>query len=147
MSDSLQPQGLQRPRLPCSSVSPGLCSNSCPIKSMMPSNYLILCHTVLLLSSVFPSTRVFSNELALCIRQQKYWSFSFSISSSSEYSGLISFRIHWFDLLAVQGCYVWQALKEKFWRKKISGSVERIHYFGHKDQISSFQSILVLVLA
>ena len=70
---------------------------------MMPSNYLILCHTVLLLSSVFPSTRVFSNELALCIRQQKYWSFSFSISSSSEYSGLISFRIDWFDLHAVQG--------------------------------------------
>ena len=101
--DSLRPHGLQLAGLPYPSLSPGLCSNSCPIKSMMPSNYLILCHTVLLLSSVFPSTRVFSNELALCIRQQKYWSFSFSISSSSEYSGLISFRIDWFDLHAVQG--------------------------------------------
>ena len=100
---TLRPHGLQLARLPYPSLSPALCSNSCPIKSMMPSNYLILCHTVLLLSSVFPSTRVFSNELALCIRQQKCWSFGFSISSSSEYSGLISFRIDWFDLHAVQG--------------------------------------------
>ena len=66
----------------------------------MPSNHLILCHPLLLLPSIFPSIRVFSNELALCIRWLKYW--SFSISSSSEYSGLISFRIDWFDLLAVQ---------------------------------------------
>ena len=68
----------------------------------MPSNHLILCHP-LLLPSVFPSIRVFSNELALRIRWPKYWSFSFSISPSYEYSGLISFRIDWFDLLAVQG--------------------------------------------
>ena len=69
----------------------------------MPSNHLILCHPLLLLPSVFPSIRVFSNELALHIRWPEYWSFSFSISPSSEYSGLISFRIDWFDLLAVQG--------------------------------------------
>ena len=73
------------------------------IKPVMPSNHLILCHPLLLLPSVFPSIRVFSNELALHIRWPKYWSFSFSISPSNEYSGLISFRIDWFDLLGVQG--------------------------------------------
>ena len=72
---------------------------------MIPSNHLILCHPLFLLCSLFPSIRVFSNESAHCIRWPKYWSFSFSfsISPSNEYSGLISFRIHWFDLLAVQG--------------------------------------------
>ena len=70
---------------------------------MMPSNHLILCHPLLLLPSIFPSIRVFSNESALHIRWPKYWSFSFSISLSNEYSGLISFRMDWFDLLAVQG--------------------------------------------
>ena len=69
----------------------------------MPSNHLILCRPLLLLPSIFPSIRVFSNESALCIRWPKYWSYSFSISPSNEYSGLISFRIDWFDLLAVQG--------------------------------------------
>ena len=72
------------------------------IESVMPSNQLILCHP-LLLPSIFPNIRVFSNESTLCIRQPKYWSCSFSISPSNEYSGLISFRIDWFDLLAVQG--------------------------------------------
>ena len=69
----------------------------------MPANHLILCHPLLLLPSVFPSVRVFSNELALCNRWPKYWSFSFSISPSNEYSGLISFRIDCLDLLTVQG--------------------------------------------
>ena len=73
------------------------------IESVMPSKHLILCHPLLLLPSIFSSIRVFSNELAVCIRWPKYWSFSFSISPSNEYSGLISFRIDWFDLLAVQG--------------------------------------------
>ena len=73
------------------------------IESVMPSNHLILCHPLLLLPSIFPSIRVFSSESALRIRWPEYWSFSFSISPSNEYSGLISFRIHWFDLLAVQG--------------------------------------------
>ena len=69
----------------------------------MPSNHLILCCPLLLLPSVFPSIRIFSNESVLCIRWPKYWSFNFSISPSNEYSGLISFRMDWFDLLAVQG--------------------------------------------
>ena len=73
------------------------------IELVMPSNHLILCHSLLLLPSIFPSIRVFSNESVLCIRWPKYWSFSFSISPSNEYSGLISFRIDWFDFLAVQG--------------------------------------------
>ena len=73
------------------------------IESVMPSNHLILCHPLLLLPSMFPSIRVFSNESALRIRWPKYWSFSFSISPSDEYSGLISFRMDWLDLLAVQG--------------------------------------------
>ena len=73
------------------------------IKSMMPFNHLILCCPLLLLPSIFPSIRVFSNESVLCIRWPKYWSFSFTISPSNEYSGLISFRMDWLDLLAVQG--------------------------------------------
>ena len=73
------------------------------IESVMPSNHLILCRPLLLLPSVFPSISIFSNESALCIRWPKYWSFSFSIRPSNEYSGLISFRIDWFDLFAVQG--------------------------------------------
>ena len=73
------------------------------IELVMPSSHLILCHPLLLLPSVFPSIRVFSNELALLIRWPKYWSFSFNISPSNEHSGLISFRMDWLDLLAVQG--------------------------------------------
>ena len=73
------------------------------IESVMPSNHLILCHPLLLLPSIFPSNRVFSNESVLHIRWPKYWSFSFNISPSNEYSGLISFRSEWLDLLAVQG--------------------------------------------
>ena len=73
------------------------------IESVMPSNHLILCHPLLFLPSIFPSIRVFSNESVLHIRWPRYWSFSFSISSFSEYSGPISFRIDWLDLLAVQG--------------------------------------------
>ena len=69
----------------------------------MPSNHLILCCPLLFLPSIFPSVRVFSNESVLCIRWPKYWNFSFSISPSNEYSGLISFRMDWWDLLAVQG--------------------------------------------
>ena len=70
---------------------------------VMPSNHLLFCHPLLLLPPIFPSIRVFSNESVLCIRWPKYWSFSFSISLSNEYSGLISFRMDWLDLLAVQG--------------------------------------------
>ena len=71
------------------------------IELVMPSNHLILCHPLLFLPSIFPSIRVFSNESALCIRWPKYWTFSFTINPSSEYSRFISFRIYWFDFLAV----------------------------------------------
>ena len=74
-----------------------------PIESVIPSNHLILCHPLLLPPSIFPSIRVFSNESALRIRWPKYWGFSFNISPSNEYSGQISFRMDWLDLLAVQG--------------------------------------------
>ena len=73
------------------------------IESVMPSNHLILCRPLLLLPSIFPSIRVFSNESVLCIRWPKYWSFSFNISPSNEHPGLISFRMDWLELLAVQG--------------------------------------------
>ena len=98
---TLQPQGLQHARPPCSSPTPGVYSNS--IQSVMPSDHLILCHPLLLLPSIFSNIRVFSSESVLHIWWPKYWSFSFSISPSIEYSGLISFRIDWLDLLAVQG--------------------------------------------
>ena len=87
-------------RLPCPSPTPGAYSKLMSIKSVMPSNHLILCHPLLLLSSVFSSIRVFSNESVL-IRCPKYW--SFSISPSSKYSGLISFRMDWLDHLAIKG--------------------------------------------
>ena len=83
------------------------------MESVMPSNHLILCHP-LLLPSIFPSIRVFSKESVLCIRWPKYWSFSFSISPSNKYSGLISFRMDWLDLLAVQG-----TLKSLFQQLKV----------------------------
>ena len=102
MSDSLQPHGLQHARPPCPSPTPSL-PKPMSIESVMPSNHLILCRPLLLLPSIFPSFRVFSNESALHIRWPKYWGFSFNISSSKEYSGLIPFRMDWFDLLAVQG--------------------------------------------
>ena len=73
-----------------------------PLESVMPSNHLILCHPLLSLPSIFPSIRVSSNDSALCIRWPKYWSFNYNISPSSEYSGLVFFRIDWFDLLTVQ---------------------------------------------
>ena len=94
VSDSLRPHGLQHTRSLLRFVS---------IELVMPSNHLILRHPLLLLPSIFPSIRVFSNESALHIRWPEYWSLAFSISPSSEYSGLISFRIDWFDFFAVQG--------------------------------------------
>ena len=101
VSDSLRPHEPQHARPPCPStarVYPNL-----SIESVIPSNHLILCHPLLLLPSIFPSIRVFSNESALRIRWPNYWSFSFSISPSNEHPRLISFRMDWLDLLAVQG--------------------------------------------
>ena len=103
VSDSLWSYGLEHARLSCSSPIPGACSYTCPFEPVMPSNHLILSRPLLLLPSIFPSIRVFSNESVLHIRWPKYWSFSFSISPSNEHPGLISFRMDWLDLLAVQG--------------------------------------------
>ena len=102
VSNSLRLHGLQHARLPCPLPTPRACSNS-SIASVILSNHLILCHPLLLLLSIFPSIRVFSKESVLHIRWPKYWSFSFSISPSNEYSVLISFRMDWLGLLAVQG--------------------------------------------
>ena len=98
----MRPHRLQHARPPCLSPTPGVHSNS-SIELVMPSNHLILCRPPLLLPSVFPRIRVLFKESVLRIRWSKHWSFSFSISPFSEYSGLISFRMDWFDLLAVQG--------------------------------------------
>ena len=116
---TLRPHGQQHTRLSCPWLSPGVCSAAhqaflpltiswsllrfTSIDSVMLLKHLILCHLLFLLPSTFPSIRVFSNESALCIRWPKYWSFSFSISPSNDYSVLISFRVDYFDLLAVQG--------------------------------------------
>ena len=93
------PMNCSTPGLPVHHQLPEFMS----IESVMPSSHLILCHPLLRPPSVFPSIRVFSNESVLCIRWPKYWSFSFSISPSSEHPGLISFRVDWLDILAVQG--------------------------------------------
>ena len=97
------------------------------IKSVMPSNHLIFHHPLLLLPSIFPSSRVFSNESALCIRWPKYWSFSFNISPSSEYPGLISFRMDWLDPLAVIDCLLYL----------YSNLYHHIHFTDRKTQKSS----------
>ena len=92
MSDSLQSHGLHHARLPCPSPAPRACSNSCPLSPRVCDGHLILCRPLLLLPSIFPSIRVFSSESLLHIRWPKYWSFSFSINPSNEYSGLSSFQ-------------------------------------------------------
>ena len=99
---SLPPHGLQHTRLPCPSPLPRVCSNSYPLSQCCYLTISSFATPLLLLPSIFPSIRGFSNESALHIGWPKYWSFSFSISPSNEYSGLISFRIDWFDLVAVQ---------------------------------------------
>ena len=93
----------QHARPPCLSPTPGVYSNSMSTESVMPSSRLILCRPLLLLPSIPPSIRIFSNESTLCMKWPKHWSFSFTISPFDEYSGLISCRIDWLDLLAVQG--------------------------------------------
>ena len=102
MSNSLWPHEPQHARLPCPSPTPGLHPNL-PIESVMPSNHLILCRPLLLLPPIPPSIRVVSNGSTLRMRWPKYWSFSFSIILSKEIPGLVSFRMDWLDLLAVQG--------------------------------------------
>ena len=111
------------------------------IKSVMPSNHLILCHRLLLLPSIFPSIRVFSSESALCIRWPKYWSFSFNSSPSSEYSGLISFRIDWLDLLAVQGTLisidVSQQMQQKFLKISTLFDLKPSRKWAQRERIST----------
>ena len=132
MSDSLWPYGLQHTRLLCPSLSISWrLLKLVFIESMMPSIHYILCRPLLLLPSVFPSIRVFSSELALWIRWPKYWNFSFSISPSNEYSGLISFRIGWFDLFAVQG-----ALKSRLQQHSSKASILQIAEVHIKGMIS-----------
>ena len=110
-------------------ASPSTNSNSLlklmSIESAMPPNHLILCHPLLLLPSIFPSIRVFSYESALCIRWPKYWSFGFRISPSSKYSGLISFRIDWFDLLAIQGTL----------KSLLQHTVQKHQFFGSQPSL------------
>ena len=128
MSDSLQPHGLQHARLPCSFTISWTSLRLTSFESMMPSNHLILCRPLLLLPSIFPSIRVFSSESAPCIRWPKYWSFSLSISPSSEYSGLISCRMDgWISLLA------WTV------SNILSACVNR-HQAPHRGSLSSFTS-------
>ena len=100
MSNSLRTHGLQHTRPSCWLPTPRVYST---IELVKPSNHLILCHPLLLTPSILPRIRVFSNESVLCIRWLKYWSYSFSISPSNKHPGLISFRMDWLDLLAVQG--------------------------------------------
>ena len=129
MSDSLCPHGCSMPGSSVLHISQSLfkfMSN----ESVMLSNHLILCCHLLLLPSIFHSTRMFSNELALCIRWPKYWHFSFSNSPSIEYSGLISFRIDWFDLLAAQG-----TLKSLLQTHNLKASIPRCSTF-FMDQLS-----------
>ena len=128
MSDSLQPRGLKHARLLRPSLFPGVGSHSCmSIESLMLCKCLTLCRPRLLLPSVFPSIGVFSNELALCNRREKYW--TLNISTSSEYSGLISFRSDWFDLLTIQGFLKSTAVqKHKFFGTQLSlWSTSHIH--------------------
>ena len=99
LSNSLQPRGVKHVRLPCPSPPPGACLNS----SLLRSNHLVLCHPLLLLPLIFPSIWVFSNKSGLCLKWPNYWSFSFIIYPSNEYSWLISFMIDWFDLHTVYG--------------------------------------------
>ena len=101
MSGSLQPHGLQHIRPPCPSPTPGVHPNPCPSSQWCHPTIILCCP--LPLPSIFPSIKVFSNESVLLIRWPKYWSFSFNISPSNEYSGVMSFRMDWLDLLAVQG--------------------------------------------
>ena len=106
------------------------------IESVMPSNRLILCYPLLLLPSIFPSVMVFSNESALHIKWPKYWSFSFSISPSNEYSGLTSFRIDWFDLLAIQGNLKSLLQCSAFFMVPLSHpymTIRKKHSFDHTD--------------
>ena len=120
MSEFLQPRGTAGQESFLSITNSWSLLKLMSIESGMPNNHLIICLPLLLLPSIFPRIRVFFNESELCIRRPKYWSFSFSISPSNEYSGLTPFRIDWLDLLAVQG-----TLKSLLQHHSSKGSVFR----------------------
>ena len=132
MSDSLRHHGLQHTRPPCPSPTLRVYSNSCPLSRWSHPNHSILCHPLLHLPSIFPSIRVFSNESVLHIRWPKYWSFSFSISPSSEHPGLISFRMDWLDILAVQG-----TLKSLLQHHSSKASILWLSAFFHSPTLTS----------
>ena len=122
LSDSLRPHESQNAKPPCPSPTPRVYSNS-SIDSVIPSNHLTLCRPLLLLPSIFLIIKVFSNESALHMRWPKYWCFSFSIIPSKEHPGLISFRMDWLDLLAVQGTLVFSnttVQKHQFFSTQLS---------------------------
>ena len=127
---TLQPCRLQHARLPCPSLSPRVSSNSCPLSQW--------CHPAILSSVVpfscpqsFPASGSFSSESALHIRWPKYWSFNFSINSSNEYSGLVSFRIDWFDLLAVQGTLNRVHSSTTVWKHQFFGTLPYLWSSSH----------------
>ena len=126
MSNSLRPRGLQHARLPCCSLSPGVCLNSYPLSQWLTISFSVA--PLLLLPSIFPRIRVFSNELALHIRWPKYWSFSFNISPSN--SGLISIRIDWFDPPAVQGTLK-SLLRTTVWKHQFFGPQPSLWFNSH----------------
>ena len=138
MSNSLRLHGLQHARPPCPSPTPRVYSNSCPlsdaIQLVMPSNHLILCHPLLLPPSIFPSIRVFSNESVLRIKWPTYWSFSFSISPSSEYSGMISFRmdslLEWLLAKRSQIVNVGKDVEKREPSYTVSGNVNWYNHYG-----------------
>ena len=134
MCTSLRPHGLQHARLPC--PLPEAYSRCLlklmSIKSVMSSNHLILCHPLLLLPPIFPSIRIFTNESVLHIRWPRYWSFIFSISPPNEYSGLISFRMDWLDLLADKG-----TLKSLFQHHSSKASILRCSAFFISSTLTS----------
>ena len=132
VSNSLQPHELQHARHPFPSLTPRVYSNS-----VMPSNHLIFCRPLLLLPSIFLNIRVFSKESVLCIRWPKYWSFSFSISTSNEYSGLISFRKDWLVLIAVQG-----TLKSLLQHHSSKASISLALSFLHSPTLTSIHEYL-----
>ena len=138
VSDPSRPHGLQHARLPCPSPSPGVCSNSCPL-SWLCHPTVSSRHSLLLLPSIFPSIRVFSNDSVLLIRWPKYWSFSFSISPSNEYPGLISFRIDWIDLLVVQG-----TLKSLLQNHSLKASIFMFRDLFNNDNKKEFWSTAFL---
>ena len=145
MSHSLWPHGLQHARLPCPSLSPRACSNSCPLSLWCHPTISSSRYPVPLLPSIFPRIRVFSNESAPPIRWRKYWSFSFIISLSNEYSGLIYFRIDWFDLLVVQG-----TLKSLLQHHSLKALIHRQSAFfivqlSHPDMTSGKTIVLTIL--